>query len=107
MRLARTYEEDTMSHIPINHPLRSLYRFLAILAGVYVLVFGIVAYSKTSGPPFSQDNLQWAMGLRTNQGFALISIIAGAIIIVAALIGRNIDRFVNVWGGIAFMLIGM
>jgi hypothetical protein len=96
-----------MSHIPINHPLRSLYRFLAILAGLYVLVFGIVALSKTSGAAFSQDNLEWALGLRSNRGFALISVIAGAVIIVAALIGRNVDRFVNVWGGLAFMIMGM
>jgi hypothetical protein len=97
-----------MSHIPINHPLRSFYRVLAVLAGIYVLVFGIVAFARTKGTAlFGQDDLVWALGLRSNLGFALLSIVAGAIIIVAAVIGRNIDRFVFIWGGIAFMAIGM
>ena len=97
-----------MSHIPINHPLRSFYRVLAVIAALYILVFGIVAFARTTGSPaFSQDNLKWALGLRANLAFAVISIVAGAVILVAALIGRNLDRFVFLWGGIAFMLIGM
>jgi uncharacterized protein DUF4383 len=96
--------------IPTNHPMRPFYRFLAGLTGLYVLVFGIVAFTKTSGmAPFSQaakDNA-WALGLRTNLGFAIISIVAGAIILVAAVIGRNIDRHVNMYGGLAFMIVGM
>jgi hypothetical protein len=60
-------------------------------------------------PAFSQtakDNA-WALGLRANLGFAVISIVAGAIILVCAMIGRNIDRHVNIWGGILFMAVGM
>ncbi len=99
-----------MSHIPVNHPLRSFYRFLAALAGLYVLVFGIVAFAKTSGNgvgAFSQSHLQWALGLRANAGFAIISIVAGAVIVVAAVIGRNVDRYINVAGGLFFMVVGM
>ena len=98
------------SHIPINHPMRPFYRFLSILAGLYVLIFGIVAFSRTRGmAAFSQahDQHAWALGLRSNLGFALISIIAGAIILVCAVIGRNIDRWVNIIGGIAFMGVGL
>lgn len=97
-----------MSHIPVNHPMRTFYRFLAGLAGLYVLVFGIVALVKTSGTPaFGQDQLSWALGIRSNPGFAVISIITGAIILVCAMIGRNIDRYVNVVGGLFFMVVGM
>ncbi|HKE67409.1 MAG TPA: DUF4383 domain-containing protein [Micromonosporaceae bacterium] len=96
-----------MSHIPVNHPLRTFYRFLAALAGIYVLILGIVAFTKTSDlPAFEQHNLPWTLGLRTNLAFATISMVAGAVIIVAALIGRNVDRFINVAGGIAFMAMG-
>jgi Domain of unknown function (DUF4383) len=97
-----------MSHIPVNHRLQPLYRFLAALAGLYILIFGIVAFTRTRGTSFfGQDELSWAMGLRSNLGFAVISIIAGAIILVCAVIGRNIDRFVNMVGGIGFMAVGI
>jgi hypothetical protein len=97
-----------MSHIPVNHPLRSFYRFLAALAGLYILIFGVVAFTRTkSFPAFSQSETAWALGLRANLGFAIISIIAGAILVVSALLGRNIDHFINIWGGLAFMLIGI
>jgi hypothetical protein len=98
------------SHIPTNHPMRPFYRFLAILAGLYILIFGIVAFSRTRGmAAFSQAQGQhaWALGLRSNLGFALISIVAGAIIIVCTIIGRNLDRWVNIVGGLAFMAIGL
>ncbi|TML21525.1 MAG: hypothetical protein E6G35_17445 [Actinobacteria bacterium] len=36
-------------HLPINHPLRGLYRSLGALAGLYVLVFGIVGLTVSSG----------------------------------------------------------
>ncbi len=98
------------SHIPINHPMRPFYRFLAILAGLYVLIFGIVAFSRTRNmAAFSQahDQYAWALGLRSNLGFALISIVAGAIILVGAVIGRNFDRWVNIIGGLGFMIVGL
>ncbi|HEY2792777.1 MAG TPA: DUF4383 domain-containing protein [Micromonosporaceae bacterium] len=96
--------------IPVNHPMRPFYRFLAGLCGLYILIFGIIALTKTSGTPaFSQsanDNV-WVLGLRANLGFAIISIIAGAVILVGALIGRNLDRHINTYGGVVFMLVGM
>ncbi|HKT04485.1 MAG TPA: DUF4383 domain-containing protein [Rugosimonospora sp.] len=97
-----------MSHIPVNHPLRPLYRVLAAVAGLYVLVFGIVAAARTSGTPaFSQDHLQWVLGLRTNLGFAWLSVAAGAVLLLAAAIGRNVDRVVNLAGSLVFIAAGM
>jgi hypothetical protein len=97
-----------MSHIPVNHPMRTFYRTLAALTGLYILVFGVVAFSKTKGDAaFDQHNLVWALGLRANMAFAVMSIAAGAVILVCTLIGRNIDRAINFVGGIAFMVVGM
>src|SRR5207247_133166 len=96
-----------MSHIPVNHPLRGFYRFLATVTGLYVLVFGVVGFAKTEGTPtFSQDDLHWVLGLRTNLAFAELSVVAGAVILVAAVIGRNLDRFVNLGGAVLFMAAG-
>src|SRR5262245_40112659 len=107
-RGAQYRERLEMSHIPVNHPLRGFYRFLATLTGLYVLVFGVVGFTEASGTPaFSQDHLHWVLGLRTNLAFAELSVVAGAIILAAAVIGRNLDRFVNVGGGVLFMAAGM
>lgn len=97
-----------MSHIPVNHPLRGFYRFLAALAGLYILVFGVVAFIKAKDfPAFSQTQTVRALGLHANLAFGVTSIVAGAVLLVGALLGRNIDRFINLWGGIAFMVVGI
>ena len=97
-----------MAHFPVNHHLRPLYRALAGLAGVYMLVFGIVGFSATSGLPlFTQDEAQWALGLRTNPAFAILSIAAGAVVIVANVIGRNIAHQINQLAAVVFVVVGM
>lgn len=97
-----------MSHLPVNHHMRSVYRFLAALAGLFVLVFGIVGLIRTAGSPlFSQDETAWVFGLRTNLAFALLSIVAGVIVLAGVLIGRNIDRVINLGAGAVFLVAGM
>lgn len=97
-----------MSHIPVNHRLRPFYRGLATIAGLYILTFGIVAFTKTKGTPaFQQHDLPWVLGLHANLAFSIISILAGIVVVLAALVGRNVDRFINVVGGPAFILVGM
>jgi len=97
-----------ISHLPVNHPLRPLYRALATIVGLYVLAFGIVGVARTVGTPlFARTNLPWVLGLRTNLAFALLSVAAGALLVVCTLIGRNLDFLVNLVGGILFMVVGM
>jgi hypothetical protein len=96
-----------MSHFPVNHPLRRLYRALAALAGLYVLIFGIVGVVKTGGYGFfAQHGTPSALGLHSNRAFAILSIVAGAIIVGAAVYGRNLDMWVNLAGGVVFLLSG-
>ena len=96
------------THIPVNHPLRPLYRVLAALVGGYTLVFGIVGFTQTRGTPlFAQTGLPWVLGLRTNLAFALVPIVSGAVLLVSAIIGRNLDYLVNLFGGVVFMVVGM
>jgi hypothetical protein len=97
-----------MAHFPVNHPLRPLYRTAVALAGIYVLIFGIIGLTKTSGTAlFSQRDLPWVLGLRTNLAFAILSIVAGAVLTVSTIIGRNVDYFVDIAGGLVFMVAGM
>jgi hypothetical protein len=97
-----------MAHFPVNHHLRPLYRALAGLAGIYMLVFGIVGLSQTSGRPlFTQDEAQWALGLRTNSAFAILSIVAGAVVVLANIVGRNLGHHVNQLAAVIFVVVGM
>jgi len=97
-----------LAHLPVNHPLRPLYRTLAALVGGYSLVFGIIGFTQTRGTAlFAQEHLPWVLGLRTNLAFALLSIASGAVLVVCAVIGRNLDFLVNVLGGLLFMAVGV
>jgi hypothetical protein len=94
-------------HTPVNHPLRPLYRVIGGLAGLYVLLFGIVGLIETRGTELFGNPSTYALGLKTNMAFSLLSIVAGIIILAGTLIGRNIDQKINYYGGFAFMGIGM
>ena len=76
------------SHIPINHRLQPFYRFLAALAGVYVLVFGIIGVIRTSSHPLFDQHVDASVfGLRENLAFSIISIIVGVIVFGGAVVG--------------------
>jgi hypothetical protein len=96
-----------MSHTPVNHPLRPLHRVLAGLTGLYVLVFGAIGVAGTAGTPLFGHPSEYALGLRTNLAFSLISIAAGIVILGASVLGRNIDYRVNQVAGYAFAGMGM
>lgn len=94
------------SHMPVNHSLRPLYRALALAAGLFVLVFGVVGFLVTQGDPIFEPGPERALGLHTNPAFSYASVVAGALIVLSTLVGRNIDRFVNIWVGSAFLIAG-
>jgi hypothetical protein len=101
-------DNQLMAHIPVNHPLRPVYRALAGLTGLYLLVFGIVGVTRSSGHEFFASHVDiTALGLHTNMAFSLLSIAAGAVLAVGALYGRNIDHFINLAGGVIFLLAGL
>jgi hypothetical protein len=96
------------THLPVNHPLRPLYRTLVVLVSIYMLLLGVVGFFQTRGTPlFAETNLPWVLGVRTNMAFALLSLVSGAVLLFSTFIGRNVDRLVNIIGGIALMVVGM
>jgi Domain of unknown function (DUF4383) len=96
-----------MSHIPVNHRLRPLYRTLAVLIGLYLLIFGIVGAVQTADEPFFSRGDTVVLGLRTNMAFSILSIVMGAIILAVNLYGRNVDHFVDMVAGGIFMFVGV
>jgi hypothetical protein len=96
-----------LSHLPVNHPLRPLYRVLAGLVGGYILLFGIAGVARTRGTAlFAQSHLPWVLGLRTNLAFAVLSIVSGIVLVLCAVLGRNLYFLVTLLGGLVFMAIG-
>nr|MDT0658118.1 DUF4383 domain-containing protein [Micromonospora sp. DSM 115978] len=96
-----------MAHIPVNHPARPLYRALAGLTGLYVLVFGVVGVWSTWGDPLFDRGDTWALGLRTNLAFALASVAFGAVILFGATHRGNLGHFMNLTAGVVFMVTGL
>ena len=96
-----------MDHIPVNHQWRSFYRVLAGLWGLYVLIFGIVAVTRAHGTGFNQKGLPSVLGLRANMAFAILSIVVGAVLVIGAVVGGNIGRWVNLLGGLVFIVAGL
>jgi hypothetical protein len=95
------------SHIPVNHRLRPWYRLLAAVAGIYVLAFGIIGVIRTGGDPLFHRGGDEVFGLKSNLAFAILSIVAGVVILLGALLGRNIDHYINLICGSVFLVAGM
>jgi hypothetical protein len=96
-----------MAHIPVNHPLRPLYRVLAALVGAYVLLFGIIGLTRTWGDDlFARDSV-WVLGLRTNLAFAILSVVFGAVILLANVVGGNAGHLVTLGAAVIFMVAGV
>lgn len=94
-------------HLPVNHPLRRFYRVFAGLIGLYVLVFGVVGFIQTRGMDFFANDGEWVLGLTTNPAFSLLSVATGLLLLVALLVGRNLDHILNIVAGAVFLFAGI
>ena len=95
------------THLPVNHNLRTLYRTLAGLTGVYLTGFGLTGALASRGRPFFDQGDTTAWGLHTNMAFALLSVAVGVVILAGVAIGRNVDRFINMTGAVVFLVCGL
>ncbi|HEY3504018.1 MAG TPA: DUF4383 domain-containing protein [Actinocatenispora sp.] len=95
------------SHLPVNHHMRGFWRVLSTLAGLYVLIFGIVGAVQTNGMATFDTHGERVLGLTTNPAFSIISIVAGALIVLSSLVGRNVDVVVNLVLAVLFVLAGL
>jgi hypothetical protein len=87
-----------MAHMPINHPLRPFYRAVSGLCGVFILAFGIMGVIASSGEEFFSREGIWALWLRTNMAFSLLSIVLGAIVVAGYVIGGELSHRINYYG---------
>ncbi|MEV1287204.1 DUF4383 domain-containing protein [Micromonospora sp. NPDC049679] len=88
-----------MAHIPVNHPLRPVYRTLAGLAGFYVFVSGVLGVARAWGDPLFARDSTWALGLRLNMASAILSLIFGGLVVAANILGGRQEHLVNIAAG--------
>ena len=95
-----------MAHNPVNHPMRPFYRALAATAGGYLIVFGIVGLIVTSGHGLFGTPDDRVLGQGASLAWAILSLIIGAVALVAAVLGRNLDVSVNKYLGWGLLVLG-
>ncbi|TDC37936.1 DUF4383 domain-containing protein [Micromonospora sp. 15K316] len=96
-----------MAHTPVNHPARPIYRAIAGLTGLYLVVFGVLGViTSAGGELFAQDDTQ-VLGQGTNLGFSLISAVLGLLVLAGTLLGRNIDVAIDQWLAYILMIVSL
>jgi hypothetical protein len=99
-------ETDIMAHNPVNHPLRPLYRALSAVAGAYLVLFGIVGLFVTPGNGLFGQPDDRVLGQGANLFWSIISLILGVIVLIAVVVGRNLDVEVDKYLGWALLVVG-
>ena len=95
-----------MAHNPVNHPLRPLYRALSALAGIYLILFGVVGFIVTGGNGLFGQPDERVLGQGANLFWSIISLILGVVVLAGVVIGRNIDVEINKYLGWGLLVIG-
>jgi hypothetical protein len=97
-----------LAHIPVNHHLRPLYRALAGLSGLFLVVVGIYGFIETSGHDmFAREGLPEVLGMLFNPFAAGVFVVFGIAVFAVTLLGRNIDHLGNFWLGQLVILVSL
>jgi hypothetical protein len=94
-----------MAHYPLNHHFRHPYRFLAGVAGLFLLLSGVLGLAQSWGGSFFDRGSHWVLGLRVNPASSWLLLLGGLVILAAAVLGRNVHHRVNLllgWGLLGF-----
>jgi hypothetical protein len=83
--------------LPVNHHLHPFYRILGAVVGLLLVALGVVGFL------VSGDFLR----VPTSAAFSGICVVAGILLILAALQGRNAAAELSAYTGAALILLGM
>jgi Domain of unknown function (DUF4383) len=95
-----------LSHAPVNHPLRPVYRSIAAVAAAATIVLGGVGFVATSSHGFFGPSDATALGLGMNPGHGLLMAATGVLVLLALLVGRNVDQVLLLFLGAGLMAVG-
>lgn len=82
--------------LPVNHHLRGVYRVIGGVVGVLLVVFAIAGFV-TSGD---------VLGAPASSGFSAVCLVAGLVMILAAVQGRNAAAEANAYVGAVLIVLG-
>ncbi|MEV6110038.1 DUF4383 domain-containing protein [Streptomyces sp. NPDC051940] len=91
-------------HLPVDHKLSIVYRIGSALAGLWLLVFGILGLVEEVG--FVDKTGDKVLGLNSNGLLGVISIVAGAVLLYGAWRGGNFASSLNMGMGALFVISG-
>ncbi|MEV0273301.1 DUF4383 domain-containing protein [Hamadaea sp. NPDC050747] len=94
-------------HAPVNHPLRPLYRTIAAVSALVTVAIGVIGFFGTSSDDYFAAGDGKVLGLLgMNPGHALLMAGSGVVLLLALLVGRNVDHVVSFLFGAALMAVG-
>jgi len=85
-----------LSTLPVNHRLRGVYRAIGGIVGVLLVVFAIAGFIASGD----------VLGAPASTAFSAICLVAGLVMILAAVQGRNAAAEVNAYLGAALIVLG-
>jgi len=91
-------------HLPVDHHLSNVYRAGAGLAGLFLVVFGILGLIDRIG--FFDTGGDKTLGLNTNGALSVLSIVVGAVLLYGMVRGGNFASTLNMAVGGLFVLSG-
>lgn len=91
-------------HLPVDHHLSNVYRAGAGLAGLFLVVFGILGLIDRIG--FFDTGGDNTLGLNTNGALSVLSIVVGAVLLYGMVRGGNFASTLNMVVGGLFVLSG-
>lgn len=96
-----------MSHNPVNHPARPIYRAIGGLVGLYFAVFGVLGIIASAGNDvLAQDDTK-VFGQGTNLGWSLLAVLLGLAVLAGTVIGRNLDVAINKALAYGLLVVGL
>lgn len=95
-----------MSLIPVNHPMRPVFRTLGGIAGLFLAITGVIGLVRSwGGGVFARDAV-WVFGLRFNPASATVFLLLGAVVVIGTLIGGQVEHVTNLTVGVMVLGIG-
>ncbi|WP_181789004.1 DUF4383 domain-containing protein [Streptomyces phytophilus] len=91
-------------HLPVDHHLSNVYRAGAGLAGLFLVVFGILGLVNHLG--FFDTGGDKTLGLNTNGALSTLSVVVGALLLYGMVRGGNFASTLNMVLGGLFVLSG-
>jgi Domain of unknown function (DUF4383) len=95
-----------LSHAPVNHPLRPVYRSLAGLAAIVTILLGGIGFAVTSSHDYFGQGDGSFLGLGMNPGHGLLMAGTGIVVLLALFVGRNVDQVLLLVLGAGLLAVG-